>query len=54
MTQLESLVEHGTDDQVAKWAPSITHICTHNAYHTGQILYVRKLQGSWDPKNGVK
>ncbi|MEP6937737.1 MAG: hypothetical protein ABI871_06680, partial [Chthoniobacterales bacterium] len=29
-------------------------ISTHNAYHTGQILYVRKLQGSWNPANGVK
>jgi hypothetical protein len=34
--------------------PAIAHITTHNAYHTGQILYVRKLQGSWNPANGVK
>jgi uncharacterized damage-inducible protein DinB len=25
----------------------------HNAYHTGQILLLRKLQGSWDPSKGV-
>src|SRR6476660_4318428 len=25
----------------------------HNAYHIGQILLLRKLQGSWDPKKGV-
>ena len=34
--------------------PTIAHIGTHNAYHTGQIIYVRKLQGSWDPNKGVK
>ncbi len=26
----------------------------HNAYHIGQIIFVRKLQGSWDPEKGVK
>jgi hypothetical protein len=26
----------------------------HNAYHIGQIVYIRKLQGSWDPEKGVK
>ena len=25
----------------------------HNAYHTGQILLLRKLQGSWDRTKGV-
>jgi hypothetical protein len=32
----------------------IAHVGTHNAYHTGEIVYVRKLQGSWDPSKGVK
>ncbi len=54
MKQLESLVEHATEAQLAVWAPTLADISTHNAYHTGQILYVRKLQGSWDSKNGVK
>jgi hypothetical protein len=35
-------------------APTIANICTHNAYHIGQIVYVRKLQGSWNPDKGVK
>ena len=26
---------------------------THNAYHIGQILYVRKLEGAWNPAKGV-
>ncbi len=54
MTDLEKLVETADDQQLAKWAPTIGNICTHNAYHVGQIVYVRKLQGSWNPEKGVK
>ncbi len=54
MTELEKLVESADDQQLAKWAPTIANICTHNAYHIGQIVYVRKLQGSWNPDKGVK
>jgi len=54
MTGLEELVANADDAQLARIAPTIQHICTHNAYHVGQILYVRKLQGSWNPANGVK
>ncbi len=54
LTELETLVGQADDAALAKMAPTISHISTHNAYHTGQILYVRKLQGSWNPANGVK
>jgi uncharacterized damage-inducible protein DinB len=54
LTSLEDLVAHADDAALEKIAPTIAHISTHNAYHTGQILYVRKLQGSWNPDNGVK
>jgi hypothetical protein len=27
---------------------------TRNAYHTGQIIYIRKMKGNWDPAKGVK
>lgn len=54
MTDLEKLVETADDRQLAKWANTIGNLCTHNAYHTGQIVYVRKLQGAWDPDKGVK
>jgi uncharacterized damage-inducible protein DinB len=54
MTALEDFVAHADDATLTKFAPTISHISTHNAYHTGQILYVRKLQGSWNPANGVK
>jgi hypothetical protein len=32
----------------------LKNIGTHNAYHIGQIVYVRKEQGTWDPEKGVK
>ena len=54
LTEMEHLVETADDAQLAKWADSIAHISTHNAYHVGQIIYVRKLQGTWDPDKGVK
>lgn len=54
LTSLEELVATCDDATLEKIAPTISHISTHNAYHTGQILYVRKLQGSWNPNNGVK
>jgi uncharacterized damage-inducible protein DinB len=53
LTDLEKFVESASDEQLAKFGPEIAHIGTHNAYHTGQIIYIRRLQGSWDPKKGV-
>jgi uncharacterized damage-inducible protein DinB len=37
----------------ASWATLISNINAHNAYHAGQILLTRKLQGTWNPKKGV-
>jgi hypothetical protein len=54
MTNLEKLVETADEQKLALWAPTIANICTHNAYHVGQIVYLRKLQGSWNPDKGVK
>ena len=54
LTDLEKTVEAFDDAQMNKWATNIAHIGAHNAYHTGQIVYVRKLQGSWNPEKGVK
>jgi hypothetical protein len=54
MTDLEKLVETADDQQLTKWANTIGNLCAHNAYHIGQIVYVRKLQGAWNPDSGVK
>jgi uncharacterized damage-inducible protein DinB len=50
----EKAVEGADDAKIQKWASTIAHVGTHNAYHIGQIVYIRKLQGSWDPAKGVK
>ena len=54
LTALEDLVANADEAKLEKIAPTIANVSTHNAYHTGQILYVRKLQGSWNPDHGVK
>jgi hypothetical protein len=54
MNELEKWVETADEAKLQESARVFTHIGTHNAYHIGQIIYVRKEQGSWDPKNGVK
>jgi uncharacterized damage-inducible protein DinB len=53
MNELEKWVETADEEKLKQAAQVFTHISTHNAYHVGQIIYVRKEQGSWDPKNGV-
>ncbi|NIE93478.1 DinB family protein [Bacillus sp. Ab-1751] len=32
----------------AKWWEVLANVTTHNAYHIGQIIYIRKLQQSFD------
>jgi uncharacterized damage-inducible protein DinB len=51
---LEKWIETADETKLKENAQLFTRISTHNAYHIGQIIYVRKEQGSWDPKNGVK
>ena len=54
LTAWEKAVKEADDSKLASWYSEIAHIGTHNAYHTGQIVYIRKLQGSWDAAKGVK
>jgi uncharacterized damage-inducible protein DinB len=54
MTAWEKAVESADDATLNKYASMVAHIGAHNAYHIGQIIYIRKLQGSWDPSKGVK
>jgi uncharacterized damage-inducible protein DinB len=53
MQNLEHWVETADETKLEENAQTFTHISTHNAYHIGQIIFVRKEQGSWNPKNGV-
>ena len=53
-TDWEKAVEAADEKTLAEKASLIAVIGAHNAYHVGQIVYVRKLQGSWNPDKGVK
>ncbi len=54
MTALEQVVQSADEASLQKWASALAHIGAHNAYHIGQMVYIRRLQGSWDPEKGVK
>jgi uncharacterized damage-inducible protein DinB len=54
LSELEKLVAGADEKTLQSWAPTLGRIATHNAYHTGQILVLRKMQGAWDPAKGVK
>jgi hypothetical protein len=54
LTELEKMVENADEAKLRAIAPTIANINAHNAYHIGEIVMVRKEQGSWDPSKGVK
>ncbi len=54
LTAWEKAVDEADDTKLSKWSSEIAHVGAHNAYHVGQILYIRKLQKAWDPAKGVK
>jgi uncharacterized damage-inducible protein DinB len=54
MSDWETAVQNADDAKLSANASVIAHVGAHNAYHLGQILYVRKLEGAWDPSKGVK
>jgi len=53
MSDWEKAVQAADDQKLAENASLIEHVAAHNAYHLGQILYVRKLEGVWDASKGV-
>jgi len=54
MADWEKAIETCDEAKLKKWASGIDHLNTHIAYHTGQIIIVRKLAKNWDPSKGVK
>jgi len=46
--------EASDDAKLQSWYNGLSHISTHNAYHIGQMIFVRIPQGAWDPEKGVK
>jgi uncharacterized damage-inducible protein DinB len=62
MTDFRSLIEAAdeakfdqkvSETNKASWGELILNINAHNAYHGGQMLLIRQLQGSWNPEKGV-
>lgn len=54
LAELESAVMAADENKLRKSYSTLYHVGTHNAYHTGQILYIRKMKGWWDDAKGVK
>ena len=54
LSEWERVVASADEAKLSKWYSNIAHIGTHNAYHTGQIIYIRKMKGWWDDDKGVK
>jgi len=54
MTEWEKAVQSADEEKLKKNASVIAHIGAHTAYHLGQIVYVRREQGSWNPERGVR
>lgn len=56
--ELESATDEQLNAAIAErdqrpWSTALANQNIHNAYHTGQIVLLRKLQGSWDRTKGV-
>ena len=54
LIEWEKEVQAADEKKLQAFYSTIAHIGTHNAYHTGQILYIRKMKGWWKEENGVK
>lgn len=54
LTEWEEQVAAADEKKLQQFYSTIAHIGTHNAYHTGQILYIRKMKGWWKDENGVQ
>jgi hypothetical protein len=54
LTAWEKAVEMADETKLQQWYGTIARIGTHNAYHTGQIIYIRKMRGNWNADKGVK
>jgi uncharacterized damage-inducible protein DinB len=54
LAEWENVVANADEAKLKEWYSTIAHIGTHNAYHTGQIIYIRKMKGWWNDENGVK
>ena len=53
MSEWKNVVMEVDNKKLDEKAPDLAHLTIHTTYHTGQIIYIRKLQGVWNSKEGV-
>ncbi len=46
-TEWEKLIGEASLEKLEEWSSEVTNMAAHNAYHTGQIIYIRKRKGWW-------
>ena len=49
-TELEQMTTKASEKQLSERASDVLTMTAHNAYHTGQIIYIRKRNGWWNRK----
>lgn len=49
-TELERIVVKTSEKELSERASDVLTMTAHNAYHTGQIIYIRKRNGWWNKK----
>ncbi|MFZ6000036.1 MAG: DinB family protein [Bacteroidota bacterium] len=53
-SEWEKEISTADPKKLEEWYATLANINVHNAYHTGQIIYIRKMKGWWNPEKGVK
>jgi type II secretory pathway component PulM len=52
--EMETALKNADKKQLMKWDIEINNMCSHMAYHTGQIVYIQKMKGWWVETKTVK
>lgn len=49
----EQTINNAAQEKITAWEETLSYLFLHNAYHIGQIVYIRKQAGDWHDKSGV-
>ncbi|GIN73365.1 hypothetical protein J14TS2_38400 [Bacillus sp. J14TS2] len=53
MQEWKQVIDDSADEHFNKNVDALTHLTIHTAYHIGQIVDIRKQQGTWKSELGV-
>ncbi|MFB5664079.1 DinB family protein [Alteribacillus sp. HJP-4] len=53
MSEWTDAVKEADNNKFDERVSELAHLTIHTTYHTGQIIFIRKLQGIWKPDEGV-